>query len=41
MFRNERGQGRREGYLSDIPVKYGGLLGQRSVRGCGIPGDST
>ena len=24
MFSDERGQGAREGYFSDIPVKYGG-----------------
>ena len=41
MISDERGQGAREGYFSDIPVKYGGQRTRRRTRGCGVQGDNA
>ena len=40
MISDERGQGVREGYFSNIPVKYGGQRRRMRAHGCGVPGDN-
>ena len=41
MISDERGQGARKRYFSDIPVKYGGQGRRRRAQGSGLPGDNT